>query len=195
MTIQNLNGVTQLMHRWSLGEQKALDELVTLAYKELSRKSHQLLISERSGHMLQTSALVHETYINLKKMKMIQWQGRYHFFAVAAGVMRRILVDQARAKNALKRGGNLQRVTLHENSQPVSSKDKNIDFLALDKALKNLSEKDTIQARIVELRFFAGITIEETASVMGISPATVKRKWILAKSHLYQELNPITTIQ
>ena len=189
MTKQNLNGVTQLMHRWSNGEQQAFDELVTVVYNELSRKAHQLMMSERSGHMLQTSALVHEAYLCLKDMEMIQWQGRSHFFAVTAGVMRRILVDQARARNALKRGGDMRQVTLDENSVSEPSQDVNVDMLALDEALNNLSERDSLQARIVELRYFAGITVEETAAVLGISPATVKRKWIMARSRLYQELN------
>lgn len=192
MTKHNLKGATQLMHRWSNGEQHALDELVTLVYYELSRKAHQLMWSERSGHTLQTSALVHEAYLCLKKIDIIQWQGRSHFFAVAAGVMRRILVDQARTRNALKRGGDLQRVTWNENNVPESKQNINVDLLALDEALKNLSKKDNLQARIVELRFFAGITVEETAKVLGISPATVKRKWLLAQSRLYQELNAVT---
>ena len=189
MTKQNLNGVTQLMDRWSNGEQQAFDELVTVVYNELSRKAHQLMMSERSGHMLQTSALVHEAYLCLKDMEMIQWQGRSHFFAVTAGVMRRILVDQARARNALKRGGDMQQVTLDENSVSERGQDVNVDMLALDEALKNLSKMDNLQARIVELRFFAGITVEETAAVLGISAATVKRKWILARSQLYHQLN------
>lgn len=192
MIEHSLKGVTQLMNQCNKGEQQALDELVALVYNELLGKALQLMQDERSGHMLQTSALVNEAYLRLIELGRIHWQGRSHFFAVAAGVMRRILVDQARLQNAYKRGGNAQPVTLYEEQLAEPCHQSIIDILALDKALKKLSNRDSIQAKIVELRYFAGISIEETAEALGISSATVKRKWALAKSQLYQDLYPIT---
>ena len=190
MTKQPLKGITQLMNRWSNGEHHALAELVTLVYNELARKAHRLMQCERPGHMLQTSALVHEAYLRLIELGKIHWQGRSHFFTVAAGVMRRILVDQARAQNAYKRGGNAQRVGLNEVQLADPRHKANLDMLALDEALRKLSNRDSLQARIVELRYFAGISVEETAETLGISSATVKRKWTLARSQLYRDLHP-----
>ncbi len=191
MTEHSLKGVTQLINQWSNGEQHALDELVALVYYELLNKAHHLMQGERSGHMLQTSALVNEAYLRLIELGKIHWQGRSHFFAVAAGVMRRILVDQARLQNAYKRGGKAQPVTLHEDQVAEPCHQSNVDILALDQALEKLSNKDSMQAKIVELRYFAGISIEETAKTLGISSATVKRKWILAKTQLYRDLQPM----
>lgn len=191
MTEHCINGITQLINRWSNGEHQALDELVTLVYNELTRKAHRLMQCERPGHLLQTSALVHEAYLRLIELGKIHWQGRSHFFTVAAGVMRRVLVDQARSQSAYKRGGNAHRVTLNEGQLAEPCRQTNVDMLALDDALKKLSNRDSIQARIVELRYFAGNSIDDTAATLGISPATVKRKWILARSWLYQELNPM----
>lgn len=186
-----LEGITRLMERWSDGDRQAFDDLVTLVYTELSRKGHQLMQRERSGHMLQTSALVHETYVRLLELGKIRWRNRNHFFAVAAGVMRRILVDQARAQGAVKRGGDAQQVTLDEDHIAEYSKHKAIDMLALDKALERLSDKDNVQAKVVELRYFGGFTVDETAKILGISPATIKRKWTMARSWLYRELYPV----
>ena len=189
MIEERLNGITQLVDRWSNGEPRALDELVTLVYNELAHKAHQLMLGERSGHVLQTSALVHEAYLRLIELNKINWQGRSHFFSVAAGVMRRVLVDQARTQQALKRGGNLQRVTLSNCSLAESGQQTSVDILALNDALKKLSMRDNLQTQIVELRYFAGLTVDDTAATLGISSATVRRKWLLAKSQLYRMLN------
>lgn len=190
MSAEHLTGVTRLLDRWCDGERGALDELITVVYEQLTRKAHRLLCSEGAGNMLQTSALVHEAYLRLMNLETIRWQGRQHFFVVAAGVMRRILVDQARARNAYKRGGGAQPVTLHEDRLAARDDHADADILALDKALEKLAMVDNLQARVVELRYFAGISVEETAATLGISPASVKRKWTMAKSRLYRELRP-----
>jgi RNA polymerase sigma factor (TIGR02999 family) len=191
MIEHGIKGVTQLINRCNNGEYQALDELVTLVYNELARQAHRLMQRERPGHMLQTSALVHEAYLRLIELGKIHWQGRRHFFAVTAGVMRRILVDQARAQCAYKRGGNAQRVTFNESQLVQYSQQETVDMLALDEALNKLSNRDGLQAKVVELRYFAGISVEETAKTLGISTATVKRKWVLARSQLYRDLHPM----
>ena len=138
MTNPSLESVTLLIQRWGNGDQQALDKLVTFAYTELNRKAHQLLQQERPGHTLQTADLVHEAYLRLLELSNIQWQGQKHFFAVVAGVMRRILVDRARARNAYKRGGDWQRTAIDENQLSEHSQPTNVDLLALDEALKTL---------------------------------------------------------
>lgn len=188
MKNQSLKSITSLVHHWTKGDQQAFDKLIALVYTELNRKGHALIQQERAGRTLQTSDLVHETYLRLLELGKIHWQDEKHFFTVVAGVMRRILVDHARAHNAFKRGRDWHRVTMDENQLSDNDQQINVDLLALDQALERLSNKDAIQARVVELRYFAGITIEEIAETLGISSATVKRKWVMARSRLYHDL-------
>jgi RNA polymerase sigma factor (TIGR02999 family) len=179
--------VTQLLADWQHGDQKALDRLMPLVYNELRRIAARYLHSERSGHTLQTTALVHEAYLRLVDETHIEWQGRAHFFGVAATLIRNILVDHARTQKALKRGGNVSKLSLDEAFAIPAQKEP--DILAVDDALRELSKIDEQQARIVELRFFAGLTIEETAEVLNISVSTVKRDWVLAKTWIYRALS------
>jgi RNA polymerase sigma factor (TIGR02999 family) len=180
------NQVTQLLVRWREGDREALEELMPLVYDELRCLAHHYLRQERADHTLQSTALVHEAYLRLAGQSPPQWQNRAHFFGIAAHVMRQILVEYARGRSAAKRGGNACRLTLDEAlelPQPVD-----VDVLALDKALTELSEFDPQQSRIVELRFFAGLTIEDTSEVLGVSPATVKRDWVTARAWLYRAM-------
>ena len=158
-----------------------------LVYEELRRLAHHYLQRERSDHTLQSTALVHEAYLRLAGQNAPQWQNRAHFFGIAARVMRQILVEYARAHSAVKRGGpNACKITLDESLEVPGKAD--IDVIALDGALDRLAELDSQQSRIVELRFFAGLTIEDTAEVLGISPATVKRDWTSARAWLHREI-------
>jgi RNA polymerase sigma factor (TIGR02999 family) len=179
--------VTRLLGEWQNGDQTALDRLMPLVYHELRRIAARYLYSERKGHTLQTTALVHEAYLRLVDESHIQWQGRAHFFGVAATLIRNILVDHARTHKALKRGGGASKLSLEEAFAIPAENDA--DILAVDDALRELSKIDEQQARIVELRFFAGLTIEETAEVLGISASTVKRDWLLAKAWIYRALS------
>ena len=165
-----------------------LDQLVATVYDELRRIAHRRMQGERQGHTLQTTALVNETYLRLRELRQIDWRDRRHFFSAAAGIMRRVLVDQARASRADKRGGDALRVTLDDN---IAGVDDGIDLIMLDAALKRLSQYDEAQARIIELRYFAGLSIAETAETITLSPATVKRKWTLAQAWLYRELKTV----
>lgn len=174
--------VTQLLVAWSGGDQAARDELMPLVYEELRRLAHQYLRRERRGHTLQTSALVHEAYVRLVDQTSIKWQGRAHFFGIAARLMRQVLVDYARTRRYAKRGGNARRVSLDEAL--IVSKERAAEVVALDDALKSLAEIDPRQSQIVELRFFGGLSIEETAEVLAVSPGTVMRDWTLAKAWL-----------
>ena len=178
--------VTQLLQDWSQGNQQALEELLPLIYNELRHLAHNFLYRERPGHTLQTTALVHEAYLKLIDQKDARWQNRSHFFAIAAQAMRRILVDSARRHAAMKRGGPQEKLSLDE--APDVSLEPNTKLLALDEALKALAEIDPQQGRIVELRYFGGLTIEETAEVMKSSPATIKREWAMARAWLHQTL-------
>jgi RNA polymerase sigma factor (TIGR02999 family) len=177
--------VTQLLQQWSTGDQRALEKLLPLIYNELRRLAHHFLYRERPGHTLQTTALVHEAYL-----KMVQrdtaYQNRSHFFAIAAQSMRRILVDSARRHTAAKRGGVQENLELDEAAQV--SLEANPALILLDDALNDLAEIDSRQSRIVELRYFGGLTVEETAEAMGLSTATVKREWAMARAWLYQTL-------
>ena len=176
--------VTILLKEVSDGDETAPEHLLPLVYDELRKLAHAYLKNERPDHTLQATALVHEAYIRLIDWKSVSWQNRAHFFAVAANVMRNILVDYARAKNTAKRDG--QKIMLDE---AVSfSREKDLDLLALEESLKILEKMDQRQAKIVELRFFGGLSIEETAYVMNISPSTVKREWIVAKAWFQREL-------
>lgn len=179
--------VTELLVRWRDGDREALDSLLPLVYDELRRIARHYLQGERSGHTLQSTALVNEAYVRMVAQDFPQWQNRAHFFAVAAQLMRQILVDHARSHRASKRGGNVYKVSLDEaEEQPLAT---DVDIIALDDALKNLAEMDLQQSRVVELKFFAGLSIEDTAEVLNISPSTVKRDWITARAWLYRELD------
>lgn len=181
----NIN-VTRYLKDWEGGSQQALSALVDAAYDQLSVQARNMMRQERRGHTLQTRALVHETYIRLKELQSISWDGKKHFYSMASSIMRRILVDHARSKAAVKRGSNAVQVTL--NDVPCSTSD-NVDAIALDSALSQLALYDQTQATIVELRYFGGLGNAEIAEQLGMSPATVKRKWVLARAFLYRELS------
>lgn len=178
--------ITKLLDNWHQGDQKARDELIPLVYEELRRMARQRLWRQRPDHTLQSAALVNEAYLRLVQQKSPEWQNRAHFFGVAAQMMRNILVDYARNRLAAKRGGGAQRVTLETEFGPAQQPE--IDLLALHDALNKLAELDAQQSRLVELRYFGGLSIEETAEAMGISPATVKREWATARAWLKREL-------
>lgn len=179
--------VTELLVRWRDGDREALDSLMPLVYGELRRLARHYLRQERSDHTLQSTALVHEAYMRLAGQSPPQWQNRAHFFGIAAHVMRQILVEHARAHVAAKRGGkNACKLTLDAALEIQQKTD--VDVIALDDALNRLAELDPQQSRIVELRFFAGLTIEDTAEVLGIAPATVKRDWTSARAWLHREI-------
>ncbi len=175
--------VTGLLLEWNEGNKEALEQLVPLVYRELRKLAARSLRSERAGHTLQPTALVHEAFQRLIDPGKIRWQGRSHFFAVAAGIMRHILVDHARRRAALRRGGGAARLSIQGE---VAAPD--VDLIAVDEALTEMEGFDPRQARIVELRFFAGLTEEETAEAVGISRATVQREWALARAWLHRRL-------
>jgi RNA polymerase sigma factor (TIGR02999 family) len=178
--------VTDLLTAWSAGDERALTALMPLVYDGLRAIARQFLRHERPGHTLQPTALVHEAYARLVDHDRIQWQGRTHFFAVASRTMRRILVEHARRRHALRRGGDPLRVTLDETSRVANRDD--VEVIALDRALHKLGAVDATEERIVELRYFGGLTIEEAAEVLGSSPATVKREWVHARAWLRREM-------
>jgi len=178
--------VTRLLQQWTEGRQDALDQLVPQVYAELRRLASSYLRRERPNHTLQATALVHEAFLKLIDQRAVRWQNRAHFFGIAAQAMRRILVDHARAHAAGKRGAGDRPVSLDETLVVTGAPD--FDLLALDEVLTRLATIDPQQSRVVELRFFGGLTLEETAEVMQISPATVGREWTLAKAWLYAEL-------
>ncbi|MEQ1764150.1 MAG: sigma-70 family RNA polymerase sigma factor [Pyrinomonadaceae bacterium] len=180
--------ISRLLQSSSEGNRGALDELLPLVYDELRRQAHRFLRRERRNHTLQTTALIHEAYLNLVEQNRVRWQNREHFFAISANLMRHILVNHANARHRKKRGGSAEDLEL-DDSILIPSKSKDFDLLALDEALDRLAERDKQQAEIVELRYFGGLTIEETARVIGISPATIKRDWKLTKAWLYRELS------
>jgi RNA polymerase sigma factor (TIGR02999 family) len=178
--------VTELLVRWREGDREALEALMPLVYDELRRLARHYLRQERSDHTLQSTALVHEAYLRLAGQNPPQWQNRAHFFGIAAHIMRQILVEYARGRSTAKRGGGAFRLTLDE--AVALPKQLDVDVVELDKALTGLAELDAQQSRIVELRFFAGLTIEDTSEVLGISPATVKRDWVTARAWLYRAM-------
>jgi len=180
------DNVTRLLLEWGDGNQQALEALVPLIYKELRNLAHNFLYRERLGHTLQTTALVHEAYLKLIDQNDARWQNRAHFFAIAAQAMRRILIDSARKHAAAKRGGPQAELSLDEVADIALEPD--INLLKLDEALNELAKIDPRQSRIVELRYFGGLTIEETAEVISVSPATVKREWMMARAWLHQEI-------
>jgi RNA polymerase sigma factor (TIGR02999 family) len=179
---------SRLLSRAAAGDEKAASRLLPLVYDELRRLAAGYLRRERPGQTLQATALVHEAYMRLVKPGEQPWTGRTHFLAIAAVSMRQVLVDRARRRDAAKRGGARQRITLDEGLLPAPSPDAGVDLVALDRALTELAALDPQQARIVELRYFGGLTVEETAEVMDSSPATVKRHWTLARAFLKKAL-------
>ena len=186
MTQSSTHDVTQLLADWSGGDQAALDKLIPLVEAELHRLAHHYMSRERAGHTLQTTALVDEAYLRLAGQRKIDWQNRAHFFGIAAKLMRQILVDYARKRHFAKRGGNALHVSLDEAA--VVGEERASEMISLDEALTELGEIAPEQSRMVELRFFGGLTIEETAEVMGLSIDKVKRDWSMAKTWLYHEL-------
>lgn len=186
MSQTSTHEVTRLLLDWSKGDKTALDKLMPLIYEELRRLAHRYMSRERAGHTMQTTALVNEAYVRLVNRKNVHWQDRAHFFAIAAELMRTILVDHARSHASTKRGGGARKLSLDEAL--VVSQERAADVVALDEALRALALIDPKQSRIVELRFFGGLTIEETAEVLDLSAATIKREWSTAKAWLYHEL-------
>jgi RNA polymerase sigma-70 factor (ECF subfamily) len=181
--------VSQLLQAWTDGDRGVLDRLTPIVYDELHRLARHYMRGERSGHSLQTTALVNEAYMRLVDYKGMQWQNRAHFFAVSAQVMRRILVDHARRRN-LKRGGGVPHVALEDTA--IVGGDRGADLIALDDAMKELAKLDGRKMQVVEMRFFGGLSVEETAEVLKVSTVTVMRDWRTAKAWLYRELGGTT---
>jgi RNA polymerase sigma factor (TIGR02999 family) len=181
--------VTRLLRLWSEGDSQALESLMPLVYGELRRLAGHYLRSERPDHTLQPTALVHEAYLRLVDQKSVAWQNRAHFFGIAAQMMRRVLVDHARRRKAAKRDGSLCRAGAADGEADIEAVDRDSEILALDQALSRLEALDARQSRIVELRFFGGLTVEETAEAAGVSTATVKREFRTARAWLRQELD------
>lgn len=186
MGIPSSQQVTELLQAWSLGEESAFEKLVPIVYSELHRLAHGYMNRERPNHTLQTTALLNEAYLRLVDSRKANWQNRAHFLAVSARAMRTILVDWARSRRSLKRGGTMQPLQLNE---ALVSEPADTDLVAVDEALQALSAVDPRKARLVELRFFGGLTVEETAEVLKVSVGTVMREWRLAKEWLRQELD------
>jgi RNA polymerase sigma factor (TIGR02999 family) len=187
MTKPSPKEITQLLLAWSHGQQSALDQLIPLVHDELHRIAKRYMGRERPGQTMQTTALVNEAYLRLVDSSRVHWQNRAHFFAIAAQLMRRILVDFARSRHNLKHGGRAEQVSLDEAL--VISPERGADIVALDNALKALASLDARQSQVVELRFFGGLSINETAEVLKVSEGTVRRDWSLAKAWLHRELS------
>ena len=183
--------MTDLLAAWSDGDREALDRLLPLVERELHRLAHHYMSRERPDHTLQTGALVNEAYLKLVDQTRVRWQNRAHFFAIAAQLMRRILVDHARSRRYAKRGGEAHQVSFDEAA--IVSPERGTELVAVDDALRDLAAHDPRKSQIVELRFFGGLNIEETAEVMGISPTTVQREWRSAKAWLYQAIREGTS--
>jgi RNA polymerase sigma-70 factor (ECF subfamily) len=179
--------VSQLLRAWSNGDQDALDKLMPLVYEELRRMAKRCMDRQNPGHTLQTTALIHEAYLRLVGQKEAHWQNRAHFFAVAAQAMRHILVDYARSRHAAKRGGEIKLVSLVDAA--VVSEERTAELVALDDALESLAGVDRRKCQVVELRYFGGLSVEETAEVLKVSPETVSRDWRLARTWLLRELS------
>jgi RNA polymerase sigma factor (TIGR02999 family) len=180
--------VTQLLVNWSRGDQAALDQLMPLVYGELRRLASAYLRRERSNHTLQSTALVHEAFLRMVNQQEVQWKNRAHFYGIAAQMIRRILVDYARSQHAEKRGAGAIKLELDE-AMAVPQSSSQVDLLGLSDALDRLAELDERQSRVVELRFFAGLSIEETAEVLHLSPASIKREWQTARAWLFREMS------
>ncbi len=185
--VNSANQVTQLLVSWGNGDQQSLESLIPLVYDELRRQARRYLRRERPDHTLQSSALVHEVYVRLIDQRQANWHNRSQFFGVAAQLMRRILVDHARSRGAVKRGAGVTKLAIAEEVAAIEM--QNVDLIALDTSLTKLEQIDPQQCRIVELRFFSGLSIEDTADALSISPATVKRDWAMAKAWLYREMS------
>lgn len=181
--------ITQLLAEWSNGNQAALDKLYPLVYEELRRLAHQYMRRERKDHTLQTTALINEAYLRLIDQKNVHWENRAHFFSISAQIMRRILIDYARRYQYAKRGGGAKKISLDDAA--VVAKERAAELLMLDEALMSLAERDPRRSQVVELRFFGGLSNEEIASVLKVSPNTVTRDWNLARAWLYKELSRI----
>jgi len=186
MTTPSPEAITELLLAWQGGDQAALDALVPIVHGELRRLAHRYMRREREGHLLQTTALVNEAYLRLVDARRVRWHDRVHFFAICARLMRQILVHHARSRNARKRGGTVRHVPLDESALFAPAPDA--DLVALDGALEALAAFDARKARVVELRFFGGLTLQETAEVLEVSADTVGRDWDLAKTWLYRRL-------
>jgi RNA polymerase sigma factor (TIGR02999 family) len=182
------HSVTDLLARWRSGDAEARDELVPVVYDELRKIARRCLAGQKPGHTLQPTALVHEAYLRLANRDSVDWQNRVHFFALSAQMMRQILVDHARRQGAAKRGGNAITIDVDEASVAAKAPGSDLDLLALNEAMEKLAALDPRQCRIVELRFFGGLSIEETAQVAGISPATAKREWATARLWLHHAM-------
>lgn len=186
---RNPGALTKLLIAWSQGDAAALEQLAPLVYAELRKLAHRYMNRERAGHTLQTTAVVHEAFLRLLSNPQENWQNRAHFYAIAAKMMRRILVDYARANSRTKRGGETTRVSIEDIDAPVADVALNPDVIALDEALEKLTEIDPRRARVVELRFFGGLSVEEAAHVLQVAPDTVVRDWRVAKAWLFRYLN------
>jgi RNA polymerase sigma factor (TIGR02999 family) len=177
--------ITALLHAWSQGERAALDDLIPLVYQELHRRAQNYVAREHAEHTLQPTVLVNEAFIRLVEARDVQWQDRAHFFALSATIMRRILVDAARARRADKRGGQDCRISLHDD---VATVERDEELVCLDEALQSLARLDERKARVIELRFFGGLSVDETAEVLSVSPQSVHRDWKLAKAWVAREM-------
>jgi RNA polymerase sigma-70 factor (ECF subfamily) len=187
MATSEAHGITQLLRAWSGGDEQALERLTPLVYDELRKSAKRQMARERDGHTLQTTALINEVYLRLVDLDGVGWQDRAHFFAICARLMRRILVDYARSRSYLKRGGDARRVTLDEAL--MVSAEPAVDLVALEGALTKLGEVDSRKSNVVELRFFGGLTLKEISEVLEISSDTVTRDWNLAKAWLMREMD------
>jgi RNA polymerase sigma-70 factor (ECF subfamily) len=186
MTVPPKNEITQWLSECKGGDRDALEKLLPLVYNDLHRRAVLLFSQERAGHTLQPTALVNDAFLQLVNQRKTDWKNRAQFFALAARMMRRILVSHARSRQAVKRGGAETRITLAE--ELVAAPERNVNLLAVDEALNRLDEIDPEKSRMVELRFFSGLSVEETAEVMGVSPRTIDRQWQTAKAWLYREI-------
>ncbi len=187
MPKQSSQDLTRLLLAWSEGEQAALEKLAPVVHQELRRLAHAYMRGERKDHTLQTTALINEAYLRLLDCRKMGWQNRAHFFAISAQMMRRILVDYARSRRYLKRGGGAEKISLDENRLTADTRDP--DLIELDEALKALGRVDERKGKVVELRYFGGLSVEETAEVLGVSPDTVMRDWKLAKAWLARQMS------
>jgi len=187
MTIPSQHDVTQRLLAWSDGDREALDQLIPLVYDHLRQLARRYMRRERAGHTLQTTALVNEVYLRLIDQRQVHWQNRAHFFAIAAQLMRRIVVDHARTQHRAKRGGGAERLSLDEAA--LMSPAQSAEMLALDEALQSLAKIDNRKAQVIEMRYFGGLSVEEAAAVLGVSENTVIRDWALAKAWLRREMD------
>lgn len=186
MTKPSSEDISQLLKAWGQGDERALDQLMPLVYDELRRRAHRQMAREKAGHTLETTALVNEAYLRLIAGRQVSWQDRAHFFALSARLMRRILVDHARSRDRIKRGGLLQKMPLNEALAAPLRMDDNL--VALDEALRALAEVDSRKAQVVEMRFFGGLSVEQTSEALGVSVSTIMSDWRMAKVWLLREL-------